>query len=1383
MITCIYLLCKRIFHCVFIPVVMLLGSFDLSLAQDCNNPLSGKDAVVDQINSGLACLLCGNPATQNVIDGDLSNYVEVSNLATLPGTASLISVKDIRQNYAAGRRTGFVIEPISGLLSAGVLANFQVRTYLDNVLQQTATVSGGLLNVNILGGAGSKQRLDFVTALPFDEVELVVTGALTGLNTVRIYYAYEEMANGCDYNCITEIIPGEGFTPTIVGARTGITGTCVLCNISNQGSSIDNNLANFATINFGLVSVGATGSLSINPGSTVAAGNEVGFALEQDGLLGLLSLNVLGNIRIRTYLSGALRDDITADNALANVGVLAGGVNLISIKTTLSFDEVRISITNVSVGLDYNIYYAFIRPDADIDGFPDCVDKCVGNDNLDADGDGTPDACDPVCTVNAGLDISVCPPSTTAQLLAAGVGQTWSANPGNPSPTTINNAGTVSGLSNEGTYLFTVTQGACTDVVAIDYRESAIDYSCNDPISGYGTIIGDGGLIGGICLLCSNPQAANIIDGDLSNFIEYNALLSLLANTTLVSIEDTVQTYPAGTRTGFVVSVGGGLLDASVLSAFQIRTYLNGVLRETATTAGNVLGTSAVGGAGNKQRISFVTTQSFDEVELIVGNVVGLLSSIRVYYAFEENAASCPNAGSELSCNEVLSASSTYCGMIDYVRTGISGAACALCTIDNLGNLLDDNTTNAATLTLTVGALTNASVAVSTRQTVPAGYETGFAISGGAQLLNASVLGGLRLTTYLNGVQQETILATSPLLNATLLGDGSGIGLLSFRTTLPFNEVQLTVQAPVSANVLSNLSIYYAFVKRDTDGDGTPDCYDKCCGGNDNLDLDGNGVPDACDAYPNAVDDIAIANTATPTNINVLINDSFGADGAGSVTIAFPPTNGTAVVNDNGTPTDSSDDYIIYTSNPGFIGTDLFKYRICDSNGSCDDATVTMTVSDPNPVANNDINNTLLNTPATGNVITNDYDPNGSALTVTTTPIVAPTNGILVLNANGTYTYTPNPGFLGTDQFTYQVCNAQNQCDQAVVTINVLDNGNGNNPPIAHDDIAETLQGVAVGGQVLNNDVDPDGNSLTVNPVPIASPTNGAVILNANGTYTYTPNANFIGSDQFTYEVCDPSNACDQATVFIVVNPDVNGAANDPPFAQDDAYLGFVNTAVNGNVISNDSDPNGDALTVNTTPVIAPTNGTLSLNSNGTFMYTPNAGFVGNDQFVYQVCDPSNACDVATVYLNVTDLGNPDLTPIITVTPTTSLQGPKPMRIIIEIKEINNAATNGQIVVIIPKVSSLNFTWSPTATTAGGISVDNAYWTFEELGSLWVFRSNPNIPIAAFSSKKFGFVGTFDAGAQSGNLPFTVNILNTTGGDTNAANNNDDDVGFFQSQL
>ncbi|PKP15472.1 MAG: hypothetical protein CVU07_09990, partial [Bacteroidetes bacterium HGW-Bacteroidetes-23] len=100
---------------------------------------------------------------------------------------------------------------------------------------------------------------------------------------------------------------------------------------------------------------------------------------------------------------------------------------------------------------------------------------------------------------------------------------------------------------------------------------------------------------------------------------------------------------------------------------------------------------------------------------------------------------------------------------------------------------------------------------------------------------------------------------------------------------------------------------------------------------------------------PTAIDDNATTNVETPISIDVLNNDDFGGDGPNSsaIVVTEQPANGTATVNDNGTPNDPTDDIIVYIPNPGFDGSDSFVYQICDSNGDCDTATVTVTVFDP----------------------------------------------------------------------------------------------------------------------------------------------------------------------------------------------------------------------------------------------------------------------------------------------------------------------------------------------------------------------------------------------------------------------------------------------------
>ena len=122
--------------------------------------------------------------------------------------------------------------------------------------------------------------------------------------------------------------------------------------------------------------------------------------------------------------------------------------------------------------------------------------------------------------------------------------------------------------------------------------------------------------------------------------------------------------------------------------------------------------------------------------------------------------------------------------------------------------------------------------------------------------------------------------------------------------------------------------------------------------------------------------------------------------------------------------------------------------------------------------------------------------------------------------------------------------------DTASLVIQVLDlpSPTVNNAPIAQNDNGTTQVGVPLTGNVLTNDFDPNGNTLTVNTTPTTAPTNGTVVLNANGTFTYTPNNGFVGQDTFRYQVCDNGTPSLCATAMVVVNVviDNNGTSNNP---------------------------------------------------------------------------------------------------------------------------------------------------------------------------------------------------------------------------------------------
>jgi VCBS repeat-containing protein len=150
--------------------------------------------------------------------------------------------------------------------------------------------------------------------------------------------------------------------------------------------------------------------------------------------------------------------------------------------------------------------------------------------------------------------------------------------------------------------------------------------------------------------------------------------------------------------------------------------------------------------------------------------------------------------------------------------------------------------------------------------------------------------------------------------------------------------------------------------------------------------------------------------------------------------------------------------------------------------------------------------------------------------------------------------------------------------------------------------------------------------------VLVSGPSHGNLSLNANGSFIYTPAANFNGSDSFTYRASDGSLTSDSAKVTLTVT-----ARNDTPTASDDAYStaeDTILTVAEPGVLRNDSDPDGDPL--NAVLVSGPSHGTLTLNGNGSFTYTPASNFNGSDTFTYQASDGSLASDSANVTLTVT---------------------------------------------------------------------------------------------------------------------------------------------------
>lgn len=296
----------------------------------------------------------------------------------------------------------------------------------------------------------------------------------------------------------------------------------------------------------------------------------------------------------------------------------------------------------------------------------------------------------------------------------------------------------------------------------------------------------------------------------------------------------------------------------------------------------------------------------------------------------------------------------------------------------------------------------------------------------------------------------------------------------------------------------------------------------------------------------------------------------------------------------------------------------------------------------PSLVALPDINVGYENALITGNVATNDFDFLEQDYNLVFSVLNDPPQGLVFFD-DGSYEYQPSQGFTGKIHFSYEVCfeGVSGECASAEVEIRILPNApTGNVAPVASTDAALTLPGKSVSSNLLVNDIDPDGFGapLSVNTTPVKSPSNGSVSIQPDGSFTYTPNAGFIGIDRFLYQVCDNNTdaACDSAWVYIIVSEFGNNGQK-PVSASDDMFLYAADVIFELN--ENDFGQPGENLVYTTEPVIDVSHGMLQLYEDGTFLYTPDEGYIGVDWFVYTVCntDEEPVCRQGTGFIIITN--------------------------------------------------------------------------------------------------------------------------------------------------
>ena len=380
-------------------------------------------------------------------------------------------------------------------------------------------------------------------------------------------------------------------------------------------------------------------------------------------------------------------------------------------------------------------------------------------------------------------------------------------------------------------------------------------------------------------------------------------------------------------------------------------------------------------------------------------------------------------------------------------------------------------------------------------------------------------------------------------------------------------------------------------------------------------------VADVANGAPIAKDDeYLVAANSDGYRLDVLANDVDPDGHPLSVEIDTTPDHGEVAVDAN--------QNVTYVPDADYVGQDSFAYTITDDGGLKSSTVVSLEVQARNqpPVAAADAITIDEDGSASLNLLANDVDPDGDAISITM--ISTASLGTLTLDGSGNTTYVANPNASGTDVITYVVGDGLSGTSEGVLTVTI---NSINDVPVATDDEVTIQKDEGVVVPILANDIDADGDNLAI--AIIQQPVLGAVAVLRDGTLAYQPTAGFHGDAIIGYSITDWTGASATALVTIHV-----GDPNHKPVAKTDRSAVKPNESVIIDAAVNDSDPDEDAFAI--VSVETPKNGATAI-VNGKIVYTPNPGYTGTDAFKYTIVDAGGFEDTATIKVKV----DPDVTP------------------------------------------------------------------------------------------------------------------------------------------
>lgn len=350
----------------FAAMLMTLVMSAVLFAQKGYEPIRGMGVEAYPVNNFGICLGCYNGSMSAVVDADPDNKVSMGSFATLV-SGNGIAVKNTNTMYPAGYITGFNVDLGTSPITIDLLSSLRISTYKNGVLQETSA-SGSLLSIPLFGGTKNRIFLNLRTTKEFNEVRLYQTNVLAIFSALNVYYAFAfdpakvpvENNAACD-----DIIAGSGVDGNVSGSSSFLAPLSFVHNKENIG---DGNKNTYGSI---VLPVGVLGSYSVgvlDKNQVYPAGNRAGFVIDPDDQGKFLSVEILKNITIETYLFGQLQDSraLSDGGGLINIKLLSYGTGRqkLSLTTTKPFNEVRLRLTQ-TVGVNLGalkVYYAFEEP-------------------------------------------------------------------------------------------------------------------------------------------------------------------------------------------------------------------------------------------------------------------------------------------------------------------------------------------------------------------------------------------------------------------------------------------------------------------------------------------------------------------------------------------------------------------------------------------------------------------------------------------------------------------------------------------------------------------------------------------------------------------------------------------------------------------------------------------------------------------------------------------------------------------------------------------------------------------------------------------------------------------------------------------------------------